>query len=66
MNKLKFLPMATIGFSALAIMLVIILSGYHFEGGVFSVAFGVILLIFTVISKKLREVTVLFYLSAAF
>lgn len=65
MNKLKYLPMATIGFSALLITLVIIISGYNFEGGAVAVAVGAILLTVTVISKRLREVTVSFYLSAA-
>ncbi len=66
MSKFKFLPMATIGFTSLAVMLVIILTGLNFEGGVLAVALGAILLTFTVISKKLREVTVLLYISAAF
>ncbi len=65
MNRFKYLPMATIGFSALAIMLCVILSGHNFEGGMVAVAFGVLFLTVTVISKKLREVTVLFYLSAS-
>ncbi|MBQ8783031.1 MAG: ComEC/Rec2 family competence protein [Clostridia bacterium] len=65
MDKFKYLPMASIGFSALLIMLVIIISGYNFEGGAVALAIGVVLLTVTVISKKLREVTVLFYLSAS-
>ena len=65
MNKFKYLPMATVGLSSLGIMLAIILSGYNFEGGAAAVAIGAVLLTVTVISKKLREVTVLFYLSAA-
>lgn len=66
MSKFKFLPMATIGFASLGIMLLIILTGHNFEGGVSAVAVGAILLTVTVISKKLREVTVLLYISAAF
>ncbi len=65
MNKFKYLPMATVGISALVIMLVIIITGHNFEGGVSAVALGATLLAVTVISKKLREVTVLFYLSAS-
>ncbi len=65
MSKFKFLPMATIGLASLAVMLVIILTGYSFEGGVLAVALGAIVLTVTVISKKLREVTVLLYISAA-
>ena len=66
MSKFKFLPMATIGLTSLGLMLAVILSGYNFEGGVSAVVLGAILLTFTVISKKLREVTVLLYISAAF
>ena len=65
MSKFKFLPMATIGFASLAVMLVIILTGHNFEGGALAVALGAIVLTVTVISKKLREVTVLLYMSAA-
>ena len=65
MSKLKFLPMATIGLTSLGVMLAIILTGYNFEGGVVAVALGAVLLTITVISKKLREVTVLLYISAA-
>ncbi len=65
MNRLKFLPMAITGVSALLIMSGIILSGFIFEGGAACIALGGILLTATVISKRLREVTVLFYLSAA-
>lgn len=65
MSKFKFLPMATIGFTSLAVMLVIIITGHNFEGGVLAVALGAIALTVTVISKKLREVTVLLYISAA-
>lgn len=64
-KKLKFLPMAVTGIGSLVIMLVIILSGYVFEGGVIAAVIGGILFVVTVISKKLREVAVLFYLSAA-
>lgn len=57
--------MATIGFAALLILLGSILSGYMFECGVASIAIGALLLVFMIISKKLRGRTVLFYLSGA-
>ncbi len=66
MKKLKCLPMATVGLASLVIMLVIIISGHNFEGGVIAAAVGAVLLNVTVISKKIREVTVLLYLAAAF
>ena len=65
MNMFKCRPMAAIGFCSLITILLSVMIGYVFECGVIAAAVGVILLIVTVISKKLREVTVLFYLSAA-
>ncbi len=65
MNSFKRRPMAVIGFTALMIMLIIVFTGHLFEGGAVAVTLGLIVITVTVISKKLREVTVLFYLSAA-
>ncbi len=65
MNNLKQRPLAVFGFTALGIMLISIILGHIFVSGVACIGFGLSMLVLTVISKRLREVTVLFYLSAS-
>ncbi len=65
MNFMKYRPMGIIGFSALGIILLCIICGNVFQGGIVCLGVGAVVFVTAVISKRLREVTVLFYLSAA-
>lgn len=65
MSGFKYRPMACVGFTALAVMLLIILSGHIFAGGAAALALGAVLLVGAAVSKKIRQYTVLLYTAAA-
>lgn len=65
MSGFKYRPLACVGFTALAVILLIILSGYIFGGGAAAFALGAVLLVGAAVSKKIRQCTVLIYTAAA-
>lgn len=65
MSGFKYRPLACVGFTAIAVMLLIILSGHIFAGGAAAFALGAVLLVSAAVSKKIRRYTVLVYTAAA-